>query len=196
MRAFRAVSRVIRIAVLCFVVVNLHSAAAAAFHAYRDCPSISEPGQVSPDSTHSASCSTRVQCCPVLVDLSIGVQVAPSHLQTPLLDEVKPFLLVRTLYPPPKQFFGPAHGLSRSTTPWAEKLPPGGVSLCLASAHQQTDERCPWHRRAAVWTASKRSRPLLFRWPDPQQGLVKGRISGGMSVRDTALSTPMMPALR
>lgn len=69
MRAFRAVSRVIGIAVLCFVVVNLHSAAAAAaLHTDRHCPSVSEPGQVSPDGARSASSCTTVQCCPVLVD--------------------------------------------------------------------------------------------------------------------------------
>lgn len=103
MRAFRSVSRVIGIAVLCFVVVNLHSAAAAAaFHTDRHCPSISEPGQVSPDSTHSASCCTTVQCCPILVDLTLAAQVAPSLLQTPFIREAKPLLLVRALYPPPK----------------------------------------------------------------------------------------------
>lgn len=107
MSAFRAVSRLIGIAVLCLMVVNLHgAAAAAAFHTDHHCPSVSEPGQVSPNTIHPANCCTKLQCCAVVADVTFAnPQVAISHLRTPLMDEANPFLLVRALYPPPKPTF-------------------------------------------------------------------------------------------
>lgn len=105
MPVLRAVFSLVRIAVLCVMVVNLHDVAMAGYHiTYQDCPSVTEPDHSSPKSFHPGTCCTNIQCCPIPAELPCaGSHAAASRTVTPLLNEPSPFLLVRAVHPPPKR---------------------------------------------------------------------------------------------
>lgn len=103
MPLLRTFYRLVRIAALCLMVVNLHGAAVGQFSAKHNCPSITEPGHSNPASVHHAGCCSNLHCCPILAEPPCAdANAVVPRLVTPILNELSPFLLVRALHPPPK----------------------------------------------------------------------------------------------
>lgn len=104
MPMLRTIYRLVRIAALCLVVVNLHGAAVAGpFKAAHDCPSVGEPGHSEPINLHHVGCCTNLHCCPIPAEPPCADTHAIVHIPvTPILPELSPFLLVRAFHPPPK----------------------------------------------------------------------------------------------
>jgi hypothetical protein len=102
MPAFRVSLRIILIGILCLGIFTLHGTAAAPFHSGRHCSSFTQPAQVSSDITSPSSGWTESLCCSILVDSVLVARTHPESLRNPLGVKAKPFLLVRTLSPPPK----------------------------------------------------------------------------------------------
>jgi hypothetical protein len=104
MSVLRTAYRLIGIAVLCVMVVNLHATAVAEYLGpFHDCPTISEPDHGTPKSIHPGSCCTKTQCCPIPAQPPRENRHANVvRIATPLLTEPSPFLLVRTIHHPPK----------------------------------------------------------------------------------------------
>lgn len=107
MPVLRAVFSLVRIAALCVMVGNLHDVAMAGYHiTYQDCPSVTEPDQSSPKSSHPGTCCTSIQCCLVLAEPPCEAShPTASRTAPPLRSEPSPLLLVRAIHPPPKQHF-------------------------------------------------------------------------------------------
>ncbi|OAP35177.1 hypothetical protein AU381_25860 [Sinorhizobium glycinis] len=103
MRVLRTACRLIRIAVLCVMVLNLHGTALADYvGASHDCPTISEADHGTPISLQPGTCCTKTQCCPIAAEPLRENRRAKVRIATPHLNEPTAFLLVRTIHHPPK----------------------------------------------------------------------------------------------
>ena len=99
--------RLVQIAALCLIVVNLPGAAAAGqFSANHNCPSKTEPSYRYPISVHHAGCCSNLHCCQILAaPPCVDAHTLGPTAATPILNEPSPFLLVRAFHPPPKPQF-------------------------------------------------------------------------------------------
>jgi len=102
MPAFRVSLQVILIGALCLGILSLHGPQGATVHVGRPCLSVTEPDHHDSDFASPPGCSTKSQCCAVLVDFVCAAKIRPPHLRSPLAVQAKAFLLVRVLHPPPK----------------------------------------------------------------------------------------------
>jgi hypothetical protein len=103
MPLLRTAYRLIRVAVLCVMVLNLHGTALAdVFGESHNCPTISEAEYGAPKSLHPGTCCTKTQCCPTAAEPLRENRRAKVRIATPHLNEPTAFLLVWTIHHPPK----------------------------------------------------------------------------------------------